>query len=361
MFVADLHNDLVQRAMIGEDISKLTNCGHTDLTRLTNSCIDLEVLAIWVSTIPKNESAFKKANEMYDKLEKIVSNSRLVKIPKSLEEIIKHKTNNLLSLTIAIEGGEAIENSLDKLNHFIEKGIVYFGPTWNYSLDWVSSAYDEVNNRENLKHLGLSEFGKDVIKTCNENGVIVDVSHIGEKSFWDIASFTNKPFIASHSSVYELCPHFRNLKNDQIKEIKKSKGLIGLNPYPYFIDPNFKKKEVEFLKDFKEEISEIIDKNKEPNARWILKQHYLQKKLKNIVPSFEIFIDHIEYVIKLIGIDYVGVGSDYDGLDCLPKGWKDCLDHIKISELLDKRGYSNYEIEKIMGKNFLRVMEAVTH
>ncbi len=358
MFVADLHNDVVQRAMIGEDIDKITNDGHTDLPRLINSCIDLEVFVIWVSTISSDESYFEKANSMYDKIEELIKDHKSINIANNLQSIIDNKKNNNLSISIGLEGGEAIENSLDKLHHLIQRGILYFGPTWNYSLDWVSSGHDEANNKK-IKQLGLSSFGKEVINLCNDNGVIIDVSHIGEKSFWDIFNITKKPFIASHSSVYNLCPHFRNLKDDQILAIKECNGLIGLNPYPFFIDSNFKKKEKDFLKNYEGELNQINFKEISSNAKWIAKQHYLQKKLKNIVPPFDIFIDHIEYIIKMIGIDYVGIGSDYDGLDCLPKDWNDCLDHIKISELLQQRGYSYLEIEKVMGKNILRVMESV--
>ena len=358
MFVADLHNDLVQRAMIGEDVSKITRHGHTDIARLINSCIDLEILIVWVSMIPKNSSAFAEANLMYDKIESLSSNHPLVGIPKSLSEIVENKKNNILSLPISMEGGEAIENSIENLHHFIERGILYFGPTWNHSLDWVSSGYDETHNPNKLKNLGLNDFGKEVIHTCNDNGVIIDMSHIGEKSFWDIAAISTKPFIASHSSVHKLFPHFRNLKDDQIIEIKKVGGLVGLNPYPFFIDPSFKKKEQDFIKEYKDELDQINIKEPNEIAAWISKQHHLQKLLKDIVPSLDIFIDHIEYIVNLIGIDYVGIGSDYDGLDCLPFGWIDCMDHIKISEFLDKRGYSNLDIEKIMGKNFLRVLSS---
>jgi Zn-dependent dipeptidase, microsomal dipeptidase homolog len=163
MFVADLHNDVVQRAMIGEDINQITQDGHTDLSRLVDSCIDLEVFVVWVSTISSNESYFEKANLMYDKIEQLINNHKSINISRNLQSIIENKKNNVLSISIGIEGGEAIENSLDKLYHFIQKGILYFGPTWNYSLDWVSSGYDEVNNKK-IKQLGLSSFGKDNYK-----------------------------------------------------------------------------------------------------------------------------------------------------------------------------------------------------
>ena len=356
MYVEDLHNDLVQRAMIGEDVSKITNHGHTDIARLISSCIDFEILIVWVSMIPKNKSAFIEANLMFDKIESFSLNNSKIAIAKSLSDIIQNKKKNILSTSVSLEGGEAIENSIENLYHFIKRGMLYFGPTWNHSLDWVSSGYDETHNKKKIKHLGLNNFGKEVVNTCNENGVIIDVSHIGEKSFWDIASISTKPFIASHSSVYKLSQHFRNLKDDQILEIKKVGGLIGLNPYPFFIDSTFKKKEEKFIKDYEDELKIVGDKATDKISTWIFQQHYLQKLLKDITPSLDVFIDHIEYVIKLAGIDFVAIGSDYDGLDCLPRGWIDCMDHIKISECLDARGYTYLEIEKIMGKNFLRVL-----
>ena len=358
MFVADLHNDLVQRVIEGEDVTKFTPHGHTDIPRLLESKIDLEILIIWVSSKSSDPKFFERANKMYDEIEKISSNEKIV-IPRKFSDISEGINDNKLMLPIAMEGGEAIENDINNLFHFIEKGLLYFGPTWNHSLDWVSSNYDEIYNSSNLKSHGLNEFGKEVINVCQENKVLIDVSHIGEKSFWDIAKISSKPFIASHSSVYNLCPHFRNLKDNQIEEIKKSKGLIGLNPYPFFIDKSFKERENKERKKYSDDLNSIERKYSNKISQWIAKQHFLQKKLADICPSIEIFVDHIEYVINKIGIDYIGIGSDYDGLDCLPNKWNDCLDHMIIQESLENRGYKNSEIEKIMGKNILRVLEEI--
>ena len=360
MFVADLHNDLVQRIMEGEDVTKITSHGHTDIPRLKESCINLQILIIWVSSKAKNPNFFNKANRMFDELEKL-SNIENVKIPRSIKDIIEGINNNELLLPISMEGGEALENNLENLYHFINRGLLYFGPTWNHSLDWVSSNYDEKYNKTNLKTIGLNDFGKEVVNICQENKVLIDVSHIGEKSFWDIENISQKPFIASHSSVYKICPHFRNLHDDQIIAIKNKKGLIGINPYPFFIDPTFKKRESKTRNEYKEKIKSIEIKHSNRSSQWLAKQHFFQKKLSSICPELDLFIDHMEYIIKLIGIDYVGVGSDYDGLDCLPKGWNDCLDHIKIAEKLESRGYNQEEIEKLMGNNFLRVLEEINY
>ena len=358
MFVADLHNDVLQRAIIGEDISIKTKHGHSDLIKLKDSCIDLEVFVIWIPKSHENKSPFLRANQLYKKLKELEKNNN-IKIVKTFEEITRAKKENILATPFSIEGGECIEDKIENLYYFIEKGLFYFGPTWNNSLNWVSSNYDEKHNRKNIRSLGLNKFGKTVINLCNENNVIIDVSHIGEKSFWDIVKISNKPFIASHSSVYNLCPHYRNLKDDQICAIRDSSGLIGLNPYPFFIDPNFKNREIKIQKQISNELNNLLLEEKNVNAKWIKKQHFLQKQLNIIAPSIDIFIDHIEYIIKLVGIDYVGIGSDYDGLDCLPKELIDCRDHIKIIEKLDNRGYSQNEIEKIMGLNALRVFQEI--
>ena len=360
MFVADLHNDLVQRIMEGEDVTKITSHGHTDIPRLKESCINLQILIIWVSSKSTNPDFFNKANRMFDELEKL-SNVENVKIPRSIKDIIEGLDKNELLLPISMEGGEALENNLDNLYHFINRGLLYFGPTWNHSLDWVSSNYDEKHNKTNLKTLGLNDFGKEVVNICQENKILIDVSHIGEKSFWDIENISQKPFIASHSSVYKICPHFRNLHDDQIIAIKDKKGLIGINPYPFFIDPTFNKRESKTRNEYKEKIKSIELHHSKKSSQWLAKQHFFQKKLSSICPEIDLFIDHMEYIIKLVGIDYVGVGSDYDGLDCLPKGWNDCLDHIKIAEKLESRGYNQEEIEKLMGNNFLRVLEEINY
>ena len=358
MFVADLHNDVLQRAIVGEDISIETKEGHSDLERLKKSCIDLEVFVIWIPQIQHNNNPFDRAIKLYEKLLELEQKNN-IKIVKNLKEIQNSKRNKILSTPFSIEGGNIIENKIENLHYFINKGLFYFGPTWNNSLEWVSSNYDEKHNRKNIKSFGLNKFGVEVINTCNENGIIVDVSHIGEKSFWDIKKISNKPFIASHSSVHKLCPHHRNLKDNQILAIKESEGLIGLNPYPFFIDPQFKSIEIKFRKKIEHKLQEISLREKDKNIIWIKKQNILQKELKEIAPSIDIFINHIEYIIKLAGIDFVAIGSDYDGLDCLPKEINDCQDHIKIAEKLDERGYSQNDIEKIMGLNVLRVVELV--
>ena len=173
MFVADLHNDLVQRMMIGEDVTKNTSSGHTDIERLKLSSIDLEVMIVWASEKEPNTSYFEFASSMYEKL-KALENVDGVSVPITLDEVKTAKQNNQLSLPIAMEGGEALENKIENLEYFINKGLFYFGPTWNHSLDWVSSGYGETHKQSSLKTVGLNKFGVEVINLCQENKILVE-------------------------------------------------------------------------------------------------------------------------------------------------------------------------------------------
>ena len=359
MYVADLHNDVLQRSIIGEDITKKCPNGHSDIVRLLESKINLEVFVIWVTKQHLKNNEFNRANELIDKLEEIEKKINSLIIVKSIEDLNYAKKNLLLAAPFGIEGGECLEGNINNLEHFINRGMMYLGPTWNFSNLLATSAFDETFNISDKNTCGLTEFGKDVVKLCNESKVIIDVSHIGEKSFWDIIKLTKKPIIASHSCVYNLCPHYRNLKDNQLIEIKKKNGAIFVNLYPNFIDPNFKSEEKNFIVKYKTELNNINLNFSDQDEIWINKQFFMQEKLKSIAPDIGKFIDHIDYIVKLIGIDYVGIGSDYDGIDCLPKQLTDCRDHLLIPKELKNRGYSDIDIEKIMGLNFLRIYNEI--
>tara|TARA_Y100000590_G_scaffold444829_2_gene576102 strand:- start:1648 stop:2736 length:1089 start_codon:yes stop_codon:yes gene_type:complete len=359
MFVADLHNDILQRAIIGEDITKKSENGHSDIVRLLESKINLEVFVIWVTKQYLEKNAFNRANELIDKLEEIEKQIKSLIVIKSLEDLNLSMKESYLATPFGIEGGECLEDSLDNLMHFIRRGLLYLGPTWNFSNSIATSAYDETLNSNKIDYLGLSKFGIEVVKLCNESGVIIDVSHIGEKSFWDIINLSTEPVIASHSCVYNLRPHYRNLKDDQIIAIKKKHGVVFINLYPYFFDLDFEEKENNIKLKFEQELKNINSQFTDQDERWINRQFFLQKKLKVIASDLSKYIDHIEYIIKLVGIDYVGIGSDYDGIDCLPSQISDCTDHMLIAKELDKRGFLFKDIEKVMGLNFLRVYEQI--
>jgi membrane dipeptidase len=234
----------------------------------------------------------------------------------------------------------------------------YLGVTWNNSNDWATSAKDETERSDSLEFLGLSNFGRSVVNRCNELGVMIDVSHAGEKTFWDIINTTQKPIIASHSSVYNICPHFRNLKDEQILAIKKNRGVIFVNFYPGYIDSTFSKKASKIKKLFKKQLDSLaIIHDPDSDIYWYKENQIMNKSLQEISPKLDAVIDHIDYIVNLIGVEHVGIGADWDGVEILPKGIEDISKIPVLTEALFNRGYSNSEVRKILGENFKRVFK----
>lgn len=194
----------------------------------------------------------------------------------------------------------------------------------------------------------------------NDLGMMVDISHVGEKTFHDVISASAKPIIASHSSVYNLCPHPRKLRDEQIRAIGKNGGVIFINFYSGFIDSSYMRRKEIFLQSHKPEVDSLI------NLKWpryevedLLSKKYLAES-ELLRPGLEKLIDHFDYVVKLIGVDHVGLGSDFDGIESAPKGLNGVEDFPKITEALLQRGYSKKDVKKILGGNFLRVFESVS-
>ncbi|MFY7839764.1 MAG: dipeptidase, partial [Lacibacter sp.] len=192
-------------------------------------------------------------------------------------------------------------------------------------------------------------------------GVMVDISHVGEQTFWDIVSISTKPIIASHSCVWNLCKHRRNLKDEQIKAIAKSGGVIFLNFYGGFIDSTYEAKRDELLKQYQPEIDSLIKTNMQPDYARIITAEKYKDKLLNIRPSLSVLIDHLDYIVKLVGVEHVGMGSDFDGIEAPPRELNGVEDYPLITKALLERGYSKKDIRKILGGNFMRVFKAVSN
>jgi membrane dipeptidase len=229
--------------------------------------------------------------------------------------------------------------------------------TWNNSTSWATSASDESYNKD-IKRKGLTDLGKEIIKKMNELGIIVDISHVGEQTFWDVIKTTKKPIIASHSSVYKICPHPRNLKDAQIKAIAKNGGVIQINFNSGFIDATVDKREAAFLEAHKLEIDSLIQSGVDPYLAEESMYINYNKDAEKLKAPFHLVIEHIEYIIKLVGVDYVGIGSDFDGIILTPKQLDDVTTYPLITKALVEKGYSEEDIHKILGRNILRVLKA---
>lgn len=356
--VVDTHNDFLTKTMqygytLDTDLKGKT---HSDFSRYKSGGLDVQFFSVWSDGNQKDPYAF--ANRQIDSLDAMIKRNpgKIVKVA-NVSEILKVVKEKKIAALIGIEGGHQIENSLTNLDALYNRGARYISLTWNNSTNWATSAFDESSNPV-FKGKGLSSFGKEVVQHMNKIGMLVDVSHSGETTFWDVIATTSKPIIASHSSVYALCPVPRNLKDDQIKAIAKNKGVIQINFNSGFIDPTEKKREDDFMKSHKEEFDSLTIATKNENiAEEMIHEKYKEESNKLRAP-FSLVIDHIEYIIKLVGVDYVGIGSDFDGIVVPPQQLDDVSTYPLITKALLERGYSEKDIDKILGGNILRVLKA---
>ncbi|MCK9408338.1 MAG: dipeptidase [Bacteriovoracaceae bacterium] len=357
--VVDTHNDVLLRAMKGEDLSVRTTEGHSDVVRLNEGGVDVQIFSVWCGSEFGNGRAFNRAIEMIDTLHAIVrrANDKIV-LTSTYMDVNRALKQKKIAALIGVEGGHMIEDSLFYLDSLAKRGMNYLTLTWNNSTTWATSAADETEKGDSLAFKGLTEFGKNVVRRLNDLGVMVDLSHTGEKTFWDALAVTKKPVLVSHSSVYSICPSRRNLKDDQIKAVAKNNGVICINFYSGFIDSNYHRRVSEIRKNY----SGLVDSMKQANADYwkaelsidsALAPHYLEAR-----PTLSLLVDHIDYIAKLVGADFVGIGSDFDGVESLPKEMDDVTFLPNITRELLMRGYTEKDIRKILGSNVMRVMKA---
>ncbi len=361
--LVDTHNDVLSSAGLeGKDISHRINYGQSDLDRWKEGGLNVQFFSVWTDKTSRNkEGFFKDANQEIDTLELIVlRNIERMSLATSYRDVIRGVRQGKLVALIGVEGGHMIENDLGKLESLYQRGMRYLTLTWNNSTTWASSAMDETApDSGHIKQKGLTDFGRQVIHRMNELGIIVDLSHTGERTFYDALATTSKPVLLSHSSVWNICPVFRNVKDDQIRAVAKNGGVICVNFYSGFISKEFDQR-VEWLngngkKIINDSLGGIYADSNARNSTW---KKYYDAELEKVRPTLSQLVDHIDYIAKLVGVDYVGIGSDYDGVSSLPLGMDDVTTYPKITEELLRRGYAPRAIKKILGGNVLRVMRA---
>jgi len=364
-FVADLHDDTPINILEGLDIGERNTIGQIDIPRMKEGGMDLIFFVIWMDKINyiDNDNAYKKANEIINAVESVEQKyPTQIRLIRSADEALLTVEEGLIAGTFGMEGGYAIENDLSKLEHFYSRGVRYFAPTWNHNTRWATAAKFETSDTSGYP-LGLTAFGRQVIKKCNELGIMIDLSHAGAQTVSDILEITEDPVIASHSSVWSLTPHFRNLKDSQLRAIAAGGGVIFVNFNSGFVDSTYESRYNTFIELHKKEIDslrlELEFENREDELKDEIFIHF-KSELDKIRPPFEVLIDHIDYIAKLVGVDHVGLGSDFDGVRSMPKEMDDVTDLPKITKALFDRGYSEDGLEKILGGNLLRVFKKVT-
>lgn len=357
--LVDTHNDFPS-ASIEKKVSfeaELLGKTHSDILRMRQGGVDIQIFSIFCG--PEQQTPYDFANReidsVYEWVKRNPNRMTLVRTPGELKKAVKEKR---LGAMLGVEGGHMIEDKIENLDKLYVRGVRYMTLTWNNSTSWATSAADETTKKDSLPHKGLTDFGKKIVARMNELGMLVDISHVGEQTFWDVINTTTKPVIASHSSVWNLCPHRRNLKDDQIKAIAKNGGVIHVNFYAGFLDSTYENKSLVLQAKYKPELDSLLNINIQPDYARMMVGEMHRDELDAIRPPLSLLIDHIDYIVKLVGVDYVGLGSDFDGIETAPLGLDGVQDFPLITKALLERGYNKKDIRKILGGNFIRVFKA---
>ena len=352
--VIDTHND-VTTPMTNDDYDLSGNPPtpyRTSIERMKKGGMTAEFFSLYIKPwYVAHGGAARRTLDMIDSVYRAVErHPNDLMFATTSTDIRRAKAQNKIACLMGIEGGHAIENSLPTLREFYRLGVRYMTLTWNNTNDWADAGRGE------KKHNGLSDFGKEVVREMNRLGMLVDVSHVSDKTMSDALDVSKAPIFASHSSARALSNVPRNIPDDLLKRIAKNGGVVQVNFYSLFVDqktvaPQADERD-QRLRAQQEALTAKYGDNPER-----LSEESDKLEAVNPLPPLPLskLIDHIEHIAKVAGIDHVGLGADFDGANDFPEGARDVSMLPNITYELLKRGYSEPDIRKILGENFLRV------
>jgi membrane dipeptidase len=354
--IADLHCDTLLELQGGADLAHNPE-GHVDLPRLARGEVGLQVFVAFVSSIFPVGRAHREANDLLDHLDAACDRypDRLRKAV-TVADILRARQDGKVAAVPALENGLAIEQDLGKLEQLARRGIRYMTLTHGKHLPWAASSGEEGDGPG-----GLTRFGREVVAALHDLGVVVDVSHVHETTFWDVLEVARKPVIASHSNPMALCTSPRNLTDDQLEAIADTGGLIGVNFYPGFLDSSYfthRVGDVRSLYTYYDEAER--DHLDDPIARMKAVRALNEKWRAEIGPvqaGIDTICDHVEHVLAVAGEDCVAFGSDFDGIVDVPHDLPDCAGFPALIQALRARGIGERQIEKLTWENVLRVLK----
>src|SRR5215510_5628207 len=365
--IIDTHADTPQRFLdehfdLGQDTP--VSDGHEDLGKIRKGNLAAEFFSIWVEPEFKGHYA-RRALDLIDSVYKQAArHPEKMTMAFTAADIVRAHQQHKFAALMGIEGGHAIENDIRLLRDFYRLGVRYMTLTWSNTNEWAASSCD-IDDAKVQHHKGLTDFGKDVVREMNRLGMIVDISHVSDATFYDTLTVSRAPVIASHSSSRELSHHPRNMTDDMLRAIANNNGVVMVNFYSAFVDEDYRKAsyDPEKIKQRDEEVEAYKKAHAHPDGSPVPYNEYapLEKKWAAQFPRppLKSLIDHIDHIAKVAGIDHVGLGSDFDGVTSLPEGIDSVADLPKITQALVQRGYTREQIDKILGGNFMRVMREV--
>jgi len=369
--IIDTHADTPQRFLDeGFDIGSTdpNDIGHISLDKARRGNLGAEFFSIWVEPETNQGHFAKHTFDLIDSVyEQVARHPDRMMMAFSTSDIERAHREHKLAALMGIEGGHSIEADIHLLRDYYRLGVRYMALSWSNTNEWADSSGD-VNDPKIQHHNGLTDFGKEVVLEMNRLGMIVDISHVADKTFWDAIAMTKAPVIASHSSARALVNAPRNMTDDMLKAVAKKGGVVQVNFFNGFIDENFRKAEEAQRPDQEaarqKYIAQMKSEGKEVNYIELdrIEREFIAKIPR---PPLKSLIDHIDHIAKVAGVDHVGLGSDFDGVSgATPQGIDSAADLPKITQELLDRGYSAEDIHKILGGNLMRVfreVERVSH
>jgi membrane dipeptidase len=358
--IIDGHNDITgpmvdQDFNLADDSTGRIQLGgdpyHTDLNRLKKSGITGEFMSIYVSgAMLRTGGAMRRAMDMIDATYREAERHNDLVMCTTAAEIRRAKKQKKICLLMGIEGGYAIENSLHALRNFYRLGIRYMTLTHNVTHDWADAHGDEKKNN------GLSDFGREVVREMNRLGMFIDISHVSDKVMHDALDISNAPIIASHSGARGVSNHTRNVPDDVLKRLPQNGGVIMVVFYSAFLDDRTAREQSERSAKLRDQLAALREQHKADDAAFYAARDTLYDANPIYIADYKRIVDHIDHIKKVAGIDHAGIGSDYDGVPFLPTPMKGAEDLALVTYEMLRRGYTETDIRKVLGENFLRAM-----
>jgi len=356
--VIDTHDDTTQRLLDPKfDLAIRHNDGNIDIPRMKEGGLDAIFFSIWISSKIMGPEAVKKALDQIDAIRETVrKNPNDLMLATSAADIREAKKQHKIAVLMGVEGGHMMGNDLSVLRTFAALGVRYMTLTHMDNNEWADSSTDKP------AHNGLTDFGKDVIREMNRLGIIVDIAHVSDKTFYDVLETSKAPVFSSHSSCRAICNAARNMTDDMIRDLAKHGGVIQINYHVGFLSQEFRdfeKAHPETEKEINEEVKKRCGDNEAcrlTTGDQVVRDFMQAGKLPKV--DWTVIVDHIDHAVKIAGADHVGLGSDFDGA-VMPLGMQDVTHIPQITDALLKKGYSESDIRKILGENTLRVLSQV--
>jgi len=358
----DMHADTAQRLLDENvDIQQELSDGHFDAVRAKAGGLDAQFFSIWVE--PQlfgltGAKAMKRADDQIAAVRALAEkHPETWALATSATDIRAAVKDGKIAALMGLEGGYAIDERLENVQRYYDLGVRYMSPAWSVSTSWAGSSGDDAGRTR-----GLNEFGKNVVREMNRLGMMIDVSHVSDPTFWDIVNTSTAPVVATHSACRAIADVPRNLTDEMIRALAHTGGVVNVIFYPEHLEPGWSQKK----KQLDAEIATMVQEASaaEPGDavhKKLARDRVRSREYAQRLPPVNVarIVDHIDHIVKLVGIDHVGIGSDFDGVQITTNGLATVADLPNLTKELLSRGYTETQIDKILGGNMLRVMDAM--